>query len=61
MAGDNTYMTRSGNTVEIGTAAAVTNLNNLTGGLSLIGGTNVTITDDGSSNITIDAGWRRRC
>ena len=53
--GDNIYLTRSGNQIEIGTPTPVQNLNNLTGGLTLIGGTNVTITDDGGSNITIDA------
>ena len=35
--------------------AAVTQLNNLTGGLSLIGGANVSITDNGADQITISS------
>ena len=42
-------------TGKLAAGAAVTSLNNLADGVSLVAGSNVTITDDGSSQITIGA------
>ena len=56
ISGENVLIQRIGTSLYISAADAVNNLNNLTGGLTLIGGTGINVTTDGAQNITIKYG-----